>query len=154
MPADVLGRGFNDQIGAEVEGAADIRRCERVVDEIERAGPMGKVRNRPMIRDEGCGIGRGLGIYDPRGCLGQRGFDGIVIGHVHEHDFDAEPPEIPDQLAACRSVPGQRRDNPVTRLEYRGTRGMDRAHARCQRDTGFPAGELGIGVPERRGRRV
>ena len=129
-----LGRRLDDQVRAELERAADVRRGERVVDDVGRAVLVGEAGDRCVVGHDGRRVGDRLGVDDAGRRRGDRGRRGRVVGHVGEVDADPEPREGVDELRPRRAVGGQRRHDPVAGLQLRGERGMDGAHAGGERD--------------------
>ena len=145
---------FDDQVRAELQRPADVRRGERVVDDVGRAVLVRKVGDRRVVGHDGRRVGDRLGIHDAGRRGGDRGRSGRVVGHVDEIDLHPETREGLDELRPRRAVDGQRRHDPVAGLQLRGKGGMDSAHAGGERDPGLTRRQLGVGRAEGRGRRV
>ncbi len=84
-----LGRRFDDEIRAELERPADVRRGERVVDDVGRAVLVGEAGDRRVVGHDGRRVGDGLGVDDAGRRGGDRRGGGRVVGHVDE--IDAAP---------------------------------------------------------------
>ena len=151
VTAEVLGGRLHDDVGAELERPADVRRGERVVDDVDRAGPVGHGCERSVVREKRRGVRRGLREQHPRGRRGERSLDGVVVGHVDELDVHAEPAERAHELGSRRAVQRVRGDDPIARSEERREGGVDSGHARREGVARLAPGELGVGVAERLG---
>ena len=154
VPGQELRGQFDDEVGTERERPADVRRGERVVDDVRRAVLVGEAGDRGVVGHDGRRVGDGLGVDD----TGRRGRDGrggrVGVGQVRELDLDAEVRERVDELGPRGAVDRERRDDAVAGLELRGEGGVDGAHPRRQGDAGLAAGQLGIGRTEGRAGRV
>ena len=61
-----LRRRLDDEVRPELERAADVRRGERVVDDVRRAVLVGEPGDRRVVGHDGRRVGDGLGVDDPR----------------------------------------------------------------------------------------
>ena len=154
VPAQELGRRLDDEVRAKLERPADVRRGERVVDDVRRPVLVGDARHRGVVGNYGGRVRDGLGVHDAGRSVGDGRCGRSVVGHVHEIDADAEPRERARQQVARRPIGGLRRDDSVARAQLGREGRVDRAHARRQRRPGLATGELGVGIAERAAGRV
>ena len=93
VPAKELGRRLGDQVRPELERPADVRRGERVVDDVHRAVAMGQLGESRVVGEKRRRVGDGLGVQD----AGRSGIEGgrhrVEVGRVDEIDLDAEAAE-------------------------------------------------------------
>ena len=82
-----------------------------------------------MIRDEGRGVGDGLGVQDARGARREGRGHGVGIRRVDERDLHPEPTELVEEQGAGRAVDRLRDDDPITGSQLRCEGGVDGAHA-------------------------
>ena len=134
----------------ELQRPADVRRRERVVDDVGRPVSMGELGEGRVIGDVRRRVGDRLRVEDPRRGGGEGRRDRVEVGRVDDLDRDAEPAEDPEQLLSRRAVGGQRGDDPVAGPQQRGERGVDRAHPRRERGARRPARQLGVGAARAR----
>ena len=66
VAAQELRRRFDDEVRAELERPADVRRGERVVDDVRRAVLVGELGDRRVVGHDGRRVGDGLGVDDVR----------------------------------------------------------------------------------------
>ena len=128
VSADVLRRRMQYQICAEIQRPLEVRRCEGVIDQTERAVPVRDFRRSPDIGDAQQRIG---GRLDPQesGSPRDRPFNGPEVGRFDKRKRQAEVFEhsLEEPIGAAVNVP--RGDHMIALLEqqHRGGRG---AHAR------------------------
>ena len=93
VAAEELGRRVDDDVGAVLERAAQVRAGERRVDHQRDAGVVGDLRERLEVGDRARRVGDDLGVEQ----LGAAGLDrgGERVGAVggHERGLDPEPPQ-------------------------------------------------------------
>ena len=92
---------------------ADVRRGERVVDDVGRAVAMGEVRERRVVGDHHRRVRERLRVEHANGARRERGGNRVVVGGVDEVGPDAERPEHVDELRAGRSVHRVRGDDAI-----------------------------------------
>ena len=138
VAAEELRRRFGDEVRPELERPADVRRGERVVDDVHRAVPVGELGEGRVVGKERRRVGDGLGVEDAGRRGGERRGHRVEVGRVDDVDRDAETAERPEELLARRSVCGDRRHDPVAGPHQRGKRGVDGGHPRRQRDARPP----------------
>ena len=129
VPGDVLRGGLHDEVGAQLEGPAQVGRGERVVHDERGAVPVGQRRQLREVRDHQRGIRDGLQVEDSRGRRGEGGLHGRVVRGIHERGRDAGAGKDRGEEAARRAVEGARRDDPIPGGHLRRHREMDRGHA-------------------------
>ena len=66
VPAEELGRRLGDQVRPELERPADVRRGERVVDDVHRAVAVGQLGEGRVVGEVRRRVGDGLGVQDAR----------------------------------------------------------------------------------------
>ena len=114
VTAEELRRRLDDEVRAQLERPADVRRRERVVDEVRRAVPMGEVGERGVVGDEGRRVGDGLGVERP-GSAPRRARRPTASRSVvsTKSTLTPNPPNVPQQLRPGRAVDRGRGDDPV-----------------------------------------
>ena len=130
-----LRRRFDDEVGPELERPADVRRGERVVDEVRRAGSWARRASAAWSATTVVGIGDRLGVDDAasarRRCAA---VDGRRVGQVDEVDVDPEPRE---RVESCVRVepyaPRRRRSGRRPRAARRARRGSRPSRRRGRR---------------------
>ena len=149
VAAEVLRRRLDDEVGAEVERPADVRRGERVVDDVASRRDGGRARRaRRGRRGRSSGWrwsrrrGRRVGAAARAAATASRS----VVST--RSTCTPKPPNTRVELGTGRAVRRDRRDDPVAGPEERGERGVDRAHARGEGGARLAAGQLGVGVAE------
>src|SRR3954464_7849933 len=92
MPADELGGGMNDNVGAKLYWLAQIRRRKRIVDNQRHASLPGHLCDRFDVEHIDLRITHGLCIDRPR--FRRNGLAEIfgIVG-IHEDGMDAKLPE-------------------------------------------------------------
>ena len=144
-----LGRRRHDQVGAELDGPAEVGRSERVVDDQLGARAMGALGQGRDVGDDGGRVGDGLDVQQPG--AGERRLHGGQIARIDVIGPDAEAREDPVEELARAAVDGARSDDAVTGPKRRRECGVDGRHARAEGEAGVGALELGDG--RRHGRR-
>ena len=91
VAGQVLRRRLDDEVGAELDRPAEVRRGERVVDDVAGAVAMGQLGERGVVGDDDRRVGDRLGVEDARRRGRQGRLDRGEIGHVDELGRDAEP---------------------------------------------------------------
>ena len=132
VPAEVLGRGVDDQVSSVLKRAADDRRRERGVDHEQRASLVREPGQLGQVGDRHGRVGERLG-QDDRRRWPNRGFDMPEVGHVDEVGLDAEAGrDIPQEAVGAAVYRGWGDDvsaSPGERPQY----GRDRRHAGRER---------------------
>ena len=149
MATQPLGRRRHDQVGAELDGPAEVGRSERVVDDQLGARAMGALRQGRDVGDDGGRVGDGLDVQQPG--ASERRLHGGQIARIDVIGPDAEAGEDPVEELARAAVDGARSDDAVTGPKRRRECGVDGRHARAEGEAGVGALELGDG--RRHGRR-
>ena len=152
VAAHVFRGRFDDEIRTELDRPAEVRRGERVVDDDRGAMAMAQARERVHVHHGDRRVRDRLEVEDARRRGRERGFDGLVIGRVHEVDAHAHLPEHRGHERARRAVHELRAEDPVARRNDREQRSMDRGHARREDVRGLRAleecdsfGQRGVG---------
>ena len=141
VAADPLGGGLDDQVGAQLEGPAEIGRGERVVDDDHGAMTMGALGEVGQVRDHDGRVGDGLEVQHPGG-RPQRSLDRVGVGRIHVLDLHPEARQHGRQQRPGAAVHGLGRHDPVAGAELRQQRGVDGGHARREREPGGRAMQL------------
>ena len=133
----------------ELERPADVRRGERVVDDVRRAVPVGELGERRRgrrRRSSGWRSSRRRGRASAR----RRAAAATASRSVMSTNSTStpKPPNVSSSCVRVEPYDGERRDDPVAGAEQRGERGVDRAHPRGEGDAGLAAGQLGVGRAE------
>ena len=153
VAADELRRGVGDEVRAPLEGAAQVRRRERVVDHQRQPGVAGDRRHRLDVEHVDEGVPDGLGVQHPRVVAdGPREVLGVV--RVHEGGLDAELGEVHVELRVAPAIELARGDDVVPRLEEGQECGHLCRHPRRGGDRGPAAFERRHALLEHGGRRV
>ena len=116
MAADPFGDRVPDDIGAELERAAQIRRCEGVVDKERNAGAVRDVRDLRNVEHFEARIADGLADEEP-GALPDRGAEAIEIARLDERGVDAEARQRVGQEIDAAAIERGRRDDVVAAIE-------------------------------------
>ena len=111
VAAQPLRGGLDDEVRAQRQRLAEVRRGEGVVDGDDGAVGMAQLGQAGKVGDHDGRVGDGLGVEQARGRRRQRGLDGVEVGGV---DVDAPPPRdgrrrCPGARACCRRRPAWRR---------------------------------------------
>ena len=132
VPAEVLGRRVQDQVGAEPERRLEDGRGGGVVAEVAGAGGVGDLADARNVRDLPQGVRGRLRPHEPRVRL-HRLLHGGEIGHVDERRLEPPAAERLAQQARGAVIGVERRDDVVAggqRLEDRGRRRRGRRERR------------------------
>ena len=97
MAAQVLGAGLDHQVCSELDGPAQVGRCERVVDDDRGRVPVAQIGQGRDVGDDDGRVGDGLQIEQARRCLGECSLDRLEIGGIDEVRPDAQPSQNPRQ---------------------------------------------------------
>ena len=159
---DVLRGRVHHDVRPPFEGAAEVGRRERVVDDERDAAIGGDCPHRLEVEHIDGGVAEGLAVEDLRPVRDRAGEVLGVVG-VHEGSFDAHPTEGHVEERAGAAVEGARGHDVVPRLEKRqqggglcrlsargGERGppvLERRHPLLE-DGGGGVHEPGVDVPE------
>ena len=153
VAAEVLRRRLDHEVRAELEGPADVRRRERVVDDVRRTVAWASVRERLVVGHEGGRVGRRFGVQDARRRGREGRGDGVGSVVSTRSTSTPKPPKCPQSWSRVEpySASGQRPGRPRggARRTSRGSRPC-RTRGRAR----LAAGELRVGVPEGLRRRV
>ena len=101
VAGQILRGGLDDEVGPELDRPADVRRGERVVDEVRGAVAMGQVGQGDVIGDDDRRVGDRLRVQDPGRRGGQGRLDRGEIADVDEVDRD---PSRPNTVASWDRV--------------------------------------------------
>ena len=93
MAAEELGGGVDDDVGAEVQRAAQVRRGERRVDHERHARAVRGLRERLEIGDGAGRVGDDLGVEQLRAAGLDRVGERLRVVGRDERGLDAEPPQ-------------------------------------------------------------
>ena len=153
MAAEELRRRMDDDVGAPVERAAQVRRRERVVDDQRRA---------VLVRDRGDGLEVEHGarrvadrLAEERLGLGpQRRAPGVEVARVDEVEVDRELAEEVLELGQRAAVERPRGDDVIAGLEQREEDRRLRREAAREGDRAGAALEARDALLEHRDRRV
>ncbi len=149
VAAQKFGQRMHDDVGAVLERLAQIRRGERVVDDIRHAGAPRDLRDRRHVGDDAAGIGDQLG--EDR--LGLRADGALERGDVVRIGPDHVPAEILEcviELVDRAAVELFRRDEFVAGLQQAMENQKLRRVARCHRQARRAAFERGDALFEHR----
>ena len=152
VAAEELRRRLDDEVRAELERPADVRRGERVVDDVGRAVLVGEPRRPSRGRSRRSSGWRWSRRTRPGSARGDGARGGRVVGHVDEVDPDAEPRE-----GARRAASAWSRRRPAARRPGRRPSSCDASAAwiapmpDASACPASAAGELGVGVARARG---
>ena len=134
VAAEELGGGMNDDVGAVLDGADQIGRAERIVDDERDLMAVCDLRKRIDIRDVAVGVAEGL---DEEGlCVRLDG--GLHLGEVmdvHKGGVDAEGGQCVGQQIVAAAVDGLLGDDVFAFLGERfdGVSNRRRSGGNCQR---------------------
>ena len=128
MPADPFGDGVHDDVGAERERPAQIRRRKRVVDQKRNAGRVRNLGHRRDVEHFQARIADGLGDDQP-GLWSDGGAQAVVVARLDEGGGDAETRQRMGQEIDAAAIERRRGDDMVAGAEQRRDGKMHRRHA-------------------------
>ena len=133
LPVDVLRRGVDGDVGAEVERLGEDRRAEDVVDDDLGSGRVGQLAHGGDVDELLHGVARRLEEHG-RGRLGERLAPLVEVRAVDEDGLDAPPRQDLVEDDEARAEEGPRGDDAVALTEQGRERDEDRRHAgaRCE----------------------
>ena len=149
VPAQVLGRAVDDDVGAERQRPLQDAGGERVVDDEKRAGGVGLGRQPLEVDDAQQRVRRRLGVDDPRLRREQR-VDPVDVAQREPVDVEPEPRRPRVQELEGAAVDLALGEDAIARLQEGQQRRGDRRHARGERQRRL--GALGRGEPRLEGR--
>ena len=89
VAAEKFGQRMHDDVGAVIDRLAQIRRSQRVVDDVGHAGALGDLRHRRHVGDDAAGIGDRLG-EDRLGLRRDRALERADVVGIGPHHVPAE----------------------------------------------------------------
>ena len=144
VAVQILRGAVDDEVGAELERALEVRARERVVDDEPDAVPVRDVGGRGGGRSAAGRVGRRLDEEHP-GCRRERPLDRVEIAGVDVGEGEAVPASAPGRRAGTfrrTRCPTRRRDRPTRSMRRDG---VDGRHARREgerRLAAFDGGEI------------
>ena len=153
VPADELGRGVDDDVGAMFERAAEIRGGEGVVDHQRHAGLVGDLGDGGDVEHADLRVADRLAVEHPRPRR-DRPAEVLRIGRIDEDDVDAPAPQRDVELGVRPAVEGARGDDLIAGTEQRRQRDVLRGLSRRGGQTADALLERGDPLLEGGGGRV
>jgi hypothetical protein len=144
VAAEVLRRGVDDDVGAPLQRAEEVRRRDRVVDDERHADLVGDGGDRLDVEDVLLRVGDGL-AEERLGVGAGRGAPGLgVVRVLDEADLDAEPGQAVVEEVVRAAVEAGAGHDVVARLgdveDRQRLRGLAARHEQCA-DAAFEARE-------------
>ncbi|MET3800160.1 hypothetical protein ABID70_000115 [Clavibacter michiganensis] len=124
VPAEVLGRGVHDDVGAERERLLEVRRGEGVVDDDRGAGRVAEVGERADVADLHQRVARRLDPQDLRRARSEDPLDRGEVAHVDGLDDDAPVAEHAREEAVGAAVHVVAQHDAVARAGDRAQQGV------------------------------
>ena len=154
VTAEVLGGAVDDDVGAVVERAAQVRARERGVHDQREPGLVGDVGERFEVRDRARRVGDDLGVEQLRAAGDDRGRERLGIVGGDERRLDVQAPQRDVQQRERAAVERAGRDHVVARVAQLREQQRLRRLAAARRHRADPALEARDPLLERRDRRI
>ena len=138
VPADILGGRMDDDVGAVLEGPAQVGRGEGVVDHQRHPGLAAHRREGLEVEQVEPRVADDLAVHRA-GARRDRGPEGLGVGRIDEHGLDAKPAQAHVELRIAAAVERARGHDFIARAAQGQQRGHLRGHAGRRGERRTPA---------------